>query len=865
MTKRLAGALWGSSQADTKWEKKSFTFTMPEDLKSCTLVLYQVKESSTLWFDDFKLVEGKPVAKPAPSRKADTLLNPGFEEQLTGWETTTPIILKIDEGNAHNSRQSLLLVDAGSVTQDGISVAADTRYRLTVYVMCEEFNHPYRFFVGWRPLKDGSVEHGGITQRFGLERQDGVTAWQKKSIEFSTPVKPFKCMYVTLENLAPGKVWFDNLVLERVAEQPKPPVVISLDTPSYRNTIYDSAPVSAISGKLTLNAKVSFPANVIFELAMKGQKPLTWQQSIESDGKFTLPLSASLANGEYLLTVLLKNGNPAIAGSLPIFKVAKAEYEVLPDENNMLCLNRQAFFPVGLYEPDFTEDDFRKYQHLGFNTILYHSTNGPSMKLVMDKAHAYGLKVIGGCFRSDWEITQHPAFLGYHNSDEPAWMGSDCGKIVREYQAQTAFDPYHPVWMNHAPRNDIKTLARYNAGCDISGVDIYPVTSSPNGSGHSDLKDRSISCVGKYAVKMRESVSNQKPIFMVLQGFAWEHLRNADAANARYPSYVESRFMVWDSIIHGANGIIFYATNRMKPDHPLWLDLGKVNHEIRALSEIITAPAGAACQVSDPAIAVATRRHGKNQVAFLANTSNTSRKASITSPAFSGRCLELYKKSPVLKNGSAYELEFAPYEVKIISTQPIRIDFDPTRNYTFPKQAAKNATQDIPFDRLGSGVMGHAWKGGWIWSSGRPFAPKAFLRREIRLDDAPKSAHIAITADWKYRLLVNGHLAGEGACCWVAQSHDIRRFLKQGANVIAIEADGDGGPTGVLFEGLIFSTSGKRLLLASTPDWKSSTSAGKGWNLTGFDDSTWKPATTAYTVQKGVWGRVPIVPEVKAK
>ena len=860
-TKRFAGAFWSAGTAGTEWEKRRFTFTMPEDLRYSTLVLRQIKGSGAVWFDDFTVVEDK-----APERKADKVVNPGFEEKLAGWETDRPQSLKLDVSNAKNSRTSLLFTDRGTITQEGIPVARGTRYRLTVNVMCEEFNHPYRFFVGWKAAASGGADHGGISQKFGLERQDGFTAWQTKSLEFTTPVKPFSFMYITLENLAPGKVWFDNVTLERLGGVEAAPLTVALTSPAYRNTFYASHPVREISGTVRFGVKVAFPAEAVLELLdSRGGKIASGRCTIRENGaKFTLPLdSGKLAEGSYTLKISVsRDGKTLCSAETALSKVGKAEYEVIPDSNNMLRINGQPFFPVGLYEPDFTEGDFRRYQRFGFNTILYMSSNAPSIKLVAAKAHQYGLKIVSHYVFSGSEVTQSPAFLGYHNADEPAWMGSDRDTLLKKYREMSKLDPYHPVWMNHAPRNDIETLSMYNEACDISGVDIYPVSSSPQGSGHSDLDDRTISCVGKYAEKMRRSVNDGKPIFMVLQGFAWSHLRNRNATDARYPDYRETRFMVWDSIIHGANGVFYYATNRMDPKHRLWLDMAKVNHEVQSLAAVITAPPGKPCVTDDPLVVAATRDVGGDQVIFMENTANAPRRVKVTFPGFDGKCFELYRDAPIPVKDGVFEVALEPYDIRIFSGKPRKTSFDPAGEYSFGDDRAAVRYKEIPFDRLGDGIMGYDWRGAWIWSTGRPFAPRAYLRRKFTVGGTVRSAHIAVSADASYRLTVNGKEVGSGACCWVAQSYDLTGFFRPGENVIAIEGIGDGGPTGVLFEGKIVSDKGSEYFV-SDASWKCAQEAPADWMKPGFDDAKWVPAVTAYTVDKGVWGRIPVVPSKK--
>jgi hypothetical protein len=69
----------------------------------------------------------------------------------------------------------------------------------------------------------------------------------------------------------------------------------------------------------------------------------------------------------------------------------------------------------------------------------------------------------------------HPGLGIWKGSDEPEW-----GKIVPErcqrfYDIVHKMDPKHPVWLIQAPRGTAESLKRYDAACDIAGLDIYPL------------------------------------------------------------------------------------------------------------------------------------------------------------------------------------------------------------------------------------------------------------------------------------------------------------------------------------------------------------------------------------------------------
>jgi len=163
--------------------------------------------------------------------------------------------------------------------------------------------------------------------------------------------------------------------------------------------------------------------------------------------------------------------------------------------------------------------------------------------------------------------------------------------MVEGYQFLKTTDPNHPVWMNHAPRNSIAQLAFFNRGADIVGCDIYPV---PLGfTGHSDLGDRTLACVGAYTRRMQDAAPG-KPVWMVLQGFGWADLDETagekDREEKRKPTLEESRFMAYDAIVNGARGILYWGTAYMGDAPVFWKELRSLITELSELQPVLSAP-----------------------------------------------------------------------------------------------------------------------------------------------------------------------------------------------------------------------------------------------------------------------------------
>jgi len=157
------------------------------------------------------------------------------------------------------------------------------------------------------------------------------------------------------------------------------------------------------------------------------------------------------------------------------------------------------------------------------------------------------------------------------------------------YAAIRETDSAHPVWLNHAPRNTVPDLAYFNRAAEIVGCDIYPVPYQT--TGHSDLANKRLSCVGDYTERM-QAAGPGKAVWMVLQGFGWRDLREEkpeDETEGRRPRYDETRFMAFDAVVHGADAILYWGTHYIDKPSRFWTDLKRVVTELKGLGDVLAA------------------------------------------------------------------------------------------------------------------------------------------------------------------------------------------------------------------------------------------------------------------------------------
>ena len=153
-----------------------------------------------------------------------------------------------------------------------------------------------------------------------------------------------------------------------------------------------------------------------------------------------------------------------------------------------------------------------------------------------------------------------PGMGMWKGADEPEWGNSHNPKnATPEMVANVARiihenDPDHPIWLVQAPRGTVESLKRYDAGWDVGGIDIYPVSYPPGV--HTVGKNKELSMVGDFTRMMGE-VAGKKPFWMTLQ-IAFSGVVKP-GKTLRMPTFPEQRFMAYEAIINGSRGLTYFG------------------------------------------------------------------------------------------------------------------------------------------------------------------------------------------------------------------------------------------------------------------------------------------------------------------
>jgi putative heme-binding domain-containing protein len=144
----------------------------------------------------------------------------------------------------------------------------------------------------------------------------------------------------------------------------------------------------------------------------------------------------------------------------------------------------------------------------------------------------------------------------------------------------------------------------------------------------------------------------------------------------------------------------------------------------------------------------------------------------------------------------------------------------------------------------------------WIWfDEGNPLADAPaearYFRRVFNVDLPITAAGLEITADNRFLVWVNGARVGQGDSWSQLYRFNVLKLLRQGKNVLAVQAINEGGPAGLAVR-LRWTPKGKQAQqIVSDGSWKTVKSAPPGWQKSDFDDAKWSKARVL-----GAYGRV---------
>ncbi|MBP5637943.1 MAG: hypothetical protein J6X55_00560 [Victivallales bacterium] len=678
-----------------------------------------------------------------------------------------------------------------------------------------------------------------------------------------------KTIDITFNANTKGKILFSDFSFDEFVPDVTESWRIVMEEPFYRDIIYESHDTGRVSGTIlatapaaTINAELTGYAKISAKI---------------NDGKaeFAIP-TPNLPIGDYTLTANILDADGKILKTFTkkLKKVPRAPIEIIPNRNRYLEINGKPFFPVLQWRMDFIDDEDAVYEAArnGINSTKTFPSNNDVKKTLkdLDTLHKFGLMSVltpSICARNlspkhlddirkliekkmPREVREHPAVLGYFLIDEPLWCGRPSAPIRATYEIYKEIDPYKPVWINAAPRNEIEDLRPYAEACDIWGVDIYPI---PSPNSHSGLPDKTITSVGKYTIRMNEVTYWRKPIYMALQGFAWASLNPNNPLDSHvYPTTTEMRFMNYDTFLNGGS-CGWWGTQHIR-SNAFYRSMYASALELHTLSGLLAYGSQQPDLATDNRdVRVVPFIHGTNRYFFVQNM--IGKQSNVTFDTGSNDVVTIYltgqKLQPV---DGKVTLTLEPFEPFCHGAVPLP---EPTYQITPEDASRKPFAIEKYVDELlkvKNARVPYNGKANWIWHEKLLTVPSSTVMctHTIELNDLSKKVTLLFTADDFATAFVNGKQVFAEKPQWdLMQEVTINRYLTKGKNSIVIKAwDGREPPCAALLAEIRVDGIP---VLATDDSWLIRTSSEKDTDVTSEDG--YVPAHIVAPYGGGPWGR----------
>jgi hypothetical protein len=412
---------------------------------------------------------------------------------------------------------------------------------------------------------------------------------------------------------------------------------------------------------------------------------------------------------------------------LPLLLALPAMAQVPPA--GFLSQGGRTLFPIGIYELPKTDAGLKRMAASGINLVCTHS------RADLDRAAAAGLlgwvpvpMQLGddpkGTLRKAVDaVKDHPALAVWEGPDEIVWGFTAYSGLFRdgtyetrdEWWRQTpraiaysetqaaavmpklregarlvrSLDPKrHPLWINEAAESDMKFIRQYIDSIDITGLDVYPVHAAPK---------ETIAATADYTDRFR-SIGRGRPVWMVLQAFAWGSLNESDSEPVTYPTFAETRLMAYISLTHGARGLLYWGSSYVPDDSLFRNSIYAMTSELAALQPFLIAPEEKAVRVKltesrgralvgDRGVSWLARRSGADWLLVLVNEDNRPHMGVEVAGLASlngSKLVELYGAETAKVAQGGFVTRLMPYQVKVFST---------SRRYETAQRAGRQFTR----------------------------------------------------------------------------------------------------------------------------------------------------------------------------
>ena len=471
-----------------------------------------------------------------------------------------------------------------------------------------------------------------------------------------------------------GKAWFDDLMVQPVDEKP----VDVLLSSAYRN--------GAVDGHVTFIALLNLLTNDTPIASLRG----TFSYC-DSEGRQREVAADSIAFDEARLTVDVKSLKPGEQDvefrlvrkddmrSLGSVTLKFTRFDTLPkrhvhiDPYGRTIVNGKPFFPLGVFAGKVSGEKLEtladspfncvmSYEHLSRDEIdalygkgiytIYNLCNAwvgdktnPTIRTKADEEPWIRSKVAS--------LKDHPGLLAWYTNDEKPSSMRD--QLIARRNLLERLDPGHPTW---SVLFQVLEMRSYFPTVDVIGSDPYPVPMYDLNTGFN------------YAKMTRDGTCGMRAFWQVPQIFDWA-IYGEDHGSTAPPTLFEMRSLAWQSIVGGANGLVFFSFGRLYNKinghsfETRWPDVKYMGEEIRRyIPAMLSVEKTPVVSTPNPYVPVRTWRHEGKTYLLVVNAQKDKKRfdGAIAVEGGIGKVDTGFGPAPTKADSALLHVSLAPYE-----------------------------------------------------------------------------------------------------------------------------------------------------------------------------------------------------------
>lgn len=458
-----------------------------------------------------------------------------------------------------------------------------------------------------------------------------------------------------------------------------------MDAPAFRGTIMSTqtVPELVISGRLFAVPGIRDQVTLSARLQGTGAEA-TEGKGIRrmEEGEFRIVLPAEgLLIGEHQVRIDATIGNSRVASAyLPVRRTRPRDSEVTHDHDHRLWVEGRQVFPIGIFNI-MDPEELDAVKEAGFNTVVVPSPRASYLLADSAAAKGIGLVIASPSTRRDFWVMReqkfgnHPALVAWEVVQRPDAKAIHPDVMLALYQILSEVSPTHPIATTLVYPDSMREYAR---ATDIIIPWELPVPQLP------------ITRIADVVRNARQATEGRKPVWALIQatGNAWAtDNRMDDTAEGRMPTIAEVRALAYLALVHGADGLMFYAYNivqsasqrdfRIRRDAPeLWEGIGRLNRELAALAPVVGDRAGRVPlpPAADGLVHMTRWPYDDRDFIIAVNTADLPTVTSFTIPDCSATVLEVPFEDRVLttERPGVFADVFTPHGVHVYAMKKLR-------------------------------------------------------------------------------------------------------------------------------------------------------------------------------------------------